>query len=236
MARALSMPSVTSIRCIEARSICEYDLIAATSPEIRWVDSFISESKAAMENVLATHSSPGSRAGPASAVAARSHQARSTPAAASGGAMSQSRATPCRPATWTGRPRGRLGQRVLDHRARLDLAAQRIELGELMREISSRASTLSEDSSVWQASSSASTAREAAACRVVDLMRETSGERAQGDQGLPLPGRRLNGPGGEYSIRIGSPPNGNQALTFSLSTSAGTRSTRPPVAPRPVAR
>ena len=32
--------------------------------------------------------------------------------------------------------------------------------------------------------------------RVVDLMRETSGERAQGDQGLPLPGRRLNGPGG----------------------------------------
>ena len=96
MARALSMPSATSIRCIEARSICEYDLMAATSPEMRWVDSFISASKEAMENVLATHSSPGSRADPASAVAARSHQARSTPAAASGGAMSQSRATPCR--------------------------------------------------------------------------------------------------------------------------------------------
>ena len=60
------MPSVSSIRCIEARSICEYDSMAATSPEMRWVDSFISESKAAMENVLATHSSPGSRAGPAS--------------------------------------------------------------------------------------------------------------------------------------------------------------------------
>ena len=49
-----------------------------------------------METVLATQSRPGSSADPASAVAARSHQARSTPAAASGGAMTHSRATPRR--------------------------------------------------------------------------------------------------------------------------------------------
>ena len=38
--------------------------MAATSSEMRRLDSFISASSAAADNVLATHSRPGSRAGP----------------------------------------------------------------------------------------------------------------------------------------------------------------------------
>ena len=44
--RVLSRPSVTSVYCIEARSICEYDFTAATSSEMRRVDSLTSASRA----------------------------------------------------------------------------------------------------------------------------------------------------------------------------------------------
>ena len=70
--------------------------MAATSSEMRRLESFSSDSSVAADRVLAIHSRPGPRAGPCSTSATRSHQASVTPAAASGGAITHSQMMPWR--------------------------------------------------------------------------------------------------------------------------------------------
>jgi hypothetical protein len=129
----LSMPSVISTCWIEARSICAYDRTAATRSQTRRIDSLVSATTAVTDNALATHSSPGERR-PRQHRAARSHQATSTPAAASA-----RRDDPVALDAVPAEPVGKLVLQVgggdgaqLDNR-RLDLAAQRVERGELRR-------------------------------------------------------------------------------------------------------
>jgi hypothetical protein len=191
----------------------------------------------ARTSVLATHSRPGSRADPGSTLAARSHQARSTPAAASGGAIIHSSAT-----SWlishddkaSSRSARASGSRTA---ARESISWRRASSAANCRpEISSRASLSTEESSVWHAVSSASTARVVAAARLLiscarpaeSVPRVTRESRCRAVDSMERAVR--------YKPSMRCLASGNQTLNRSRSTCAGTRSTRPSIAPRPVAR
>ena len=85
------------------------------------------------------------------------------------------------------------GQRVQDRRLRLDFTAQRIERGELP----GRDLALGEPAQGREQHLGCGLERVdrpgGGSRRVIDLMREAGGERAEGDQGLALPCRRLDG-------------------------------------------
>jgi hypothetical protein len=128
------------------------------------------------------------------------------------------------------------GQRARRQRNRLDLAAQRVQGGELLGGDlvpgqPGQAGVQGLGGVTERVGRPGGGRR-----RVIDLVGETRGERAQSDQRLSLPGRGLDGPRGAVQPWMRCLPNGNQVLTFWPSTAAGTRSTRPPTAPRPVAR
>ena len=183
--------------------------------------------------MLATHSRPGSRAGPAEhgrgplapgGVDAGGGQRR--------GDRSTRRATPWR----VSQADERLlavgeGQRVRVRRpaARARGAARRARRTARPR-CSSSASRPSDESSVCAGRLEGVDGAGRGRRRVVDLVGEPGGQRAQGDQGLALPRRRL-----DASARCGRAPRsggrrtGTRRRTARAAPSAGTRSTRPAV-------
>ena len=133
------------------------------------------------------------------------------------GRSSHSRATPCRAShtdrasSWSARASGSWTTAV-----RLDLAAQRVERGELLgRDLVTGQPGQARTASVWQASSSASTAREAAAAGLLtscakpaaSVPRVTRDSRCRAVASMDRAVR--------YSPWMRCLPNGNQALTFS---------------------
>ena len=161
---------------------------------MRWVDSFTSASSVSADKALATHSRPGSSAGPARIAAARSHQPISTPAAASDGAIIHSRSTP-----WlVSQPAQSVlqvgqGQRVRGHRGTGDLLAQHVQRAELL----GRDLVSGEPANRGQQRLARVLQRvDRADCggrRIIDLVRQACSERAEGDQRLALPCSRLDG-------------------------------------------
>ena len=156
------------------------------------LDSFISASNGATDRALATHSRPGSSAGPSKIAAARSHQPRSAPAAASEGAISHPRPTPWR----------------VSHDARASSwSASASASGATAGPVTSWRSMSSAPCSAGPGSSKLAHRCQQRLARilqgidrtnggrgrVVDLIATAGGERAEGDKGLALPCGRFDG-------------------------------------------
>ena len=168
----------------------------ATSSEMRRVDSFTSASSVATESVLATHSRPGSRAGPSRTAAARVAPGEID---AGGGqrrgdgpfALDAVAGQPDARAPAPGR-RGPAGPGQPPSEARSRGAARRGRRTARPRARRGPAGR-AEESSVCARGLEGVDRPGGGGGRVVDLVREAGGERAEGDQRLALPGRRLDG-------------------------------------------
>ena len=182
-------------------------------------------------NVLATHSRPGSSAVPASTL--RRPLAPGEVDAGGGQRRGDRSSRARRRGGQPGRQRLlAVGQRPAgpsDRRPRLDLAAQRVERGELRgRDLALGEPAERRRAASGRRSSSASTARVAAAAGLLISCASPAASVPERDQRLALPRGRL-----DACARCGRaprsrcPPNGNQASDSSRSASAGTRSTRP---------
>ena len=210
------MPSVTSMSCSDARSICEYDLHRGRpAPRRAAVDSLTSDSSVASATACSPPTPARARASARRARSAtRSHHATSTPAAASGGASASRRSTP-----WRVEPGGQGllpvgdGERVDGRVDGLDLAAQRVEGGELLGgDVAARRAGRATPAAPcrWPR---ARRRRGRGRGRVVDLVGEAGGERARARPAprAAAPSPRCSGPSGR-SPAIRWMPKGNQAL------------------------
>ena len=200
MVSVLSSPSVTSVVCTDARSICEYDFTTPTRSEIRRSIPSPRPAGWSSTSVLAIHSKPGpSGVLSSSTVAATcSHQSMSSPAAASAGAISQSRST-----SWSANQSVSSSSRVAS------ASGPRLATGghSMSRRSLSTATNcageidwprkLSEGGQhgvggFLQGIDGAAGRRS----RVVDLVGEAGRESAERDQRLTLPGHRFDVPDG----------------------------------------
>ncbi len=190
-----------------------YDLTVATSADTRRVDSLTSDSSVATDNVLATHSRPGSSAEP------REHAGGPVaPPDVHAGCRQRWRDGPVPLDAVGGQPVGQGvlpvsdRQRVGAGRPALDLTAQRIEAAKLLgrdlllgqpveREQQRAAGTFE--------GVGGPTGRRG---RVVELVGEAGGQGAEGDQRLTLPRRRLDAPRGPVQPGDQVPTEGKPAV------------------------
>ena len=201
---------------------------------MRRVDSFTSPSRAVTENVLATHSRPAWRAGPSG----RPRPARTTRVGPGGGerrraivqalGLAGQQPTPG-PARGRRGPAGRVRRpgreaRGAGRRARPAAPPESRRRAGPWPRPARRTPSGGRRPTGWRPTPG------------VELVGEAGGERPQGDQGLALPGRRLDRSRGVVEALDEVPAEREPGVGRSRSAAAGTRSTRPAIAPRPVAR
>ena len=200
MTSVLSMPSVTSM-LLQRRPVHLRVRLDRARPARRRAGSTPSPraSSDGRDSVLATHSSPGSRArrrrGRSRPARTRRGRRRRRRAAGRSASPARRRGGPSQSASASSRSARSSGSAAAGRR--LDLAAQRVERGELLgRDLALARAGRATTAASRRRSSSASTARVGRRGRVVDLVGEAGGQRAERDQGLALPRRRLDRAGG----------------------------------------